>query len=400
MSYTIENKPANKRGWHTPDEARRYYGKYSRTGITVHWWGLPNLNPDSKHDNIVSYILGKARAGTGSVNYVVSNKKITQLVHPDNVAWASQRGNPTTVSIEFSPNLNAEGYKKAGWLIWRIEKRYNRKMTLYPHKYWYSTQCPGHLSLSRMRDEANKWAKGAYNPKPKAPKWVAVDNKGKWVAITDTKVIDVVTGKKQGTIKKGTVVEITTKTTYNGKVYLRSKWASSERKNWGIYRNAMKVYQAPKPKPEPTPPEVPKAKLKWEKLRTPVVYVANKQPTKLWDFDAVSWSMDEVKRFDKGAKITIYGKVVNETLKATYLLTEYSYEKKIAHGFNEVDLDKYQAPPKEQDPAPTPPPEQEPVKPPKDGEVIDKKESETVVQLNWIKRALEAILGFFGIKLN
>ena len=159
MAYKIESKPASKNGWYTPAQAKAYYGKYNRTGVTVHWWGLPSQNPDSAHDNIVNYILGKAKKGTGSVNYVLSNKKITMLVKPDNVAWASQGGNATTVSIEFSPNLNAEGYKKGGWLIYTLEKQYKRKLKLYRHSDWFATQCPGSISLKKLRAEADKFHK-------------------------------------------------------------------------------------------------------------------------------------------------------------------------------------------------------------------------------------------------
>lgn len=169
MSYQIEVRLANKKGWHTPAEAQAYYKRYSREGITVHWWGAPSSNPDSAHDNIVNYILGKANKGTGSVNYVLSNNKITMMVAPDNVAWASQSGNPTTVSIEFSPHLNDEGYKKAGWLIKELEGRYGRGLRLYPHNHWIATQCPGSLDLNRMRREADKWKAGGYNPAPPPP---------------------------------------------------------------------------------------------------------------------------------------------------------------------------------------------------------------------------------------
>lgn len=234
MGYTIESKPASKNGYHSPAEAKKFYGRYARSGVTVHWWGDPKSNPDSAHNNIVNYILGKARAGTGSVNYVLSNKKITELVHPDNVAWASQSGNPTTVSIEFSPNLNAEGYKKAGWLIYQLEKRYKRTLTLYPHKHWNPTQCPGTLSLKRMRQEADKWRAGAYNPKP-VPKPVpkptptptpkppvtiklrVIDIPNKKVAlIRDANLWDLhfakfPDAKVISTLKKGTIIEVSAK---------------------------------------------------------------------------------------------------------------------------------------------------------------------------------------------
>ena len=66
--YPVEIKICGKSGWHTPQEAQQYYGRYSREGITVHWWG--DGTGASNHDNIVNYIANKANNGTGSVNYV------------------------------------------------------------------------------------------------------------------------------------------------------------------------------------------------------------------------------------------------------------------------------------------------------------------------------------------
>lgn len=164
-SYTLEFKRASSNGYHTPAQARAYYGRYSREGFTVHWWNTRDkvANTVAGHDQTVNYIYNKSVAGTGSVNYVVSDFKITYMVSPDNVAWASQSGNPTTISCEFSPHLSAEGYKKAGWLIDQLEQRYGHKLTLYPHKHWYATACPGDLDINRMRAEADKWKRGDYD---------------------------------------------------------------------------------------------------------------------------------------------------------------------------------------------------------------------------------------------
>jgi hypothetical protein len=166
--YPIEIRLASKNGWHTPAEARAYYGRYSRQGLTVHWWNSPDQVRDTlqAHDETANYILRQAEQGNKSVNYVVSNFKITMMVNPDNVAWASQNGNPTTVSVEFSPHLNDEGYKKAGWLINELEGRFGHPLEIVPHNKWVSTQCPGYLDLGRMRAEANKWKSGGYNPQP------------------------------------------------------------------------------------------------------------------------------------------------------------------------------------------------------------------------------------------
>lgn len=160
-AYPIEIKPASKSVYYTPTEARNYYGRYSREGITIHWWG--DGTGASNHDNIVNFFL---RRTDGSVNYVLSDNKITMMVSPDNVAWTSQSGNPTTISIEHQPTLGAEGYKKSGWLVSQLEERYGRRLTLYPHNHWYATACPGTIDINRIRAEADKWASGAYNPKP------------------------------------------------------------------------------------------------------------------------------------------------------------------------------------------------------------------------------------------
>lgn len=166
-SYSIEIKPASKNGWFTPDEARGYYGRYARDGVTVHWWG--DGTGASNHDNIVNYMNNQAAAGNKSVNYVLSDNKITLCVNPDNVAWASQGGNPTTISVETQPTLNAEGYKKWGWLLDQLEQRYGKSLPLYKHSYWFSTACPGTIDLNRIRSEANLWKSGQYEPKPPAP---------------------------------------------------------------------------------------------------------------------------------------------------------------------------------------------------------------------------------------
>jgi hypothetical protein len=82
------------------------------------------------------------------------------MVDADNVAWHAQSGNPITIGIEFSPHLNAEGYKRGGWLISELEKRYKRTLALYPHSKFHPTACPGSISLTKLRQEANNFKEG------------------------------------------------------------------------------------------------------------------------------------------------------------------------------------------------------------------------------------------------
>jgi hypothetical protein len=270
MDYPIEQRLCSKNGYHTPAEARAYYGRYDRHGITWHWWG--DGTGASNHDNIVNYIYNGSVQGVKSVNYVLSDNKITLMVGPDNVAWASQSGNPVTVSVELQPTLNAEGYKKAGWLAAQISSRYGSDRAYYPHKYWYSTACPGTISLDRIRQEEDKHQRGEYNPTP-----------------------------------------------------------------------------PPTPTPTPTPPSVTFATI------TAGTYVANKQPTNLYQVDKSSWGeIGVIKQFNKGDRIDIYGVVKNASLKGEWYVTKYSYDNKLPNGFSKADLDPYVAP------IPTPPPAENP----------------------------------------
>lgn len=279
--YAIEIKLADKAGWHTPTEAQAYYGRYARNGVTLHWWNtVAAANQQAlTHDGMVSYFLNQAKAGNKSVNYIVSDSKITMLVNPDNVAWTSQSGNPTTISIEIDPRIGAEGYKKLGWLVKELESRYNKGLLIYRHAYWFATQCCGVIDENRVRTEADKWKAGGYNPAP-----------------------------------------------------------------------------------APTPVPVTTAKLSWHKFPSTKDFITNKQPTRLWNFNSISWNMEAKGEYVKGHRLVAYGQVTNETLGATYYLTEYSYTKKITNGFNVKDLDPYVAPAPAPAPGDQPPPVPEPPK--------------------------------------
>lgn len=320
--YAIEIKICSKSGWHTPQEAQAYYGRYSREGITWHWWG-DGTGADN-HDNIVNYIAGKASRGTGSVNYVLSDRKITLMVSPDNVAWASQGGNPTTISVELQPTLSAEGYKKAGWLTWQLEGRYNRKLTFYPHKHWFATQCPGTIDMNRIRAEADKWKAGGYQP-------------------------------------------------------------------------------APAPTPAPVP-ATPKVIISYSKLPQPVKYIVNKD-TNLWNFNSSTWpGVTSVKALKKGEEFIVYGTADNHTLKAKYMMTQYSFgtadvngSPKATNGVNQVDLDLAPVPPTPVQPTPPAVPPTVPTPPPIQGDIPKPPTQEE--NINWLVKAVKAILAFFKINV-
>lgn len=170
--YPVEVKLASTNGYFTPEQSNGYYKtRYERAGITVHWWG--DGTGAGNHDNIVNYMNNQSAQGNKSVNYVLSDNKITLCVSPDNVAFASQTGNPTTISVETQPTLGDEGYKKWGWLVDQLQQRYGHRLPLYPHSHWWQTACPGSINLDRIRAEADKWERGEYDhhdaPAPTPP---------------------------------------------------------------------------------------------------------------------------------------------------------------------------------------------------------------------------------------
>lgn len=623
--YPIEVKIAAKSGWQYPAEAKAYYGRYDRNGFTVHWWDAPNKVKDSDHDTIVNYILGKATAGTGSVNYVLSNSKISMLVEPENVAWASQSGNPTTVSCEFSPHLNDEGYKKAGWLIWQLEKRFNRRLALYKHSDWFQTQClpidttelltkNGWVKLSdisvgdevasahiddrnitfekvldivepykadtwysryleatddhrmmysvqsrkkRGQNDVADWGdvlekatkqtvyiptsgsyKGSglpltndqirlllaiqadghymyenrkvingervrtddkhyygiefhlkkdrkinaineildnldieFNVNKKSDGSVSIriynkyvlafandwlDNKKltyRWLELSDEQFevfydslldwdgcragddfssyekhnIDVVTAI-MSLHNRGVATNTDTRIKFTGehrsispasepKKRMHSKLVGCVTVNTGfilirqngrtsIVGNCPGTLDLNRMRAEankwaaggynPAPPVKPpaQARLNWEKFLNPVAYKTNKPPTNLWDFNNTTWNMTAVKQFNKGEEVTIYGKCTNETLKAVYLVTEYSFTRKITNGFNQADLDKVVLVPPT--PAPEPPKPTEPPKPAPIEPTVPKTDSDFEKRLSTLEKLVQQIMDFLS----
>lgn len=83
------------------------------------------------------------------------------------------------------------------------------------------------------------------------------------------------------------------------------------------------------------------AKLDWVRFDKMKKYKTKLQPTHLWGIDCTSFDkVKDVKQFNKGEVIEIVGSVYNASLKATYLVTDYSFDKKIANGFNVVDMEE------------------------------------------------------------
>lgn len=169
-SYAIEIKYASSAGYYTPAQAKSYYGKYSRDGVTYHWWNSPDkIRGDAAaHDSIVNYLNGRAAAGQApTANYVLSEYKLTLCVSPDNVAWTSSNGNATTIGVECSPHFTEAWYKKTGWLHDQLEQRYNKTLAIYVHFEWQAGTSCSPIVKQKIRDYANWWKAQRQAPVPK-----------------------------------------------------------------------------------------------------------------------------------------------------------------------------------------------------------------------------------------
>jgi hypothetical protein len=224
-SYAVEVRRASKAGYFTPAEARNYYGKYSRDGVTYHWWNSPDrIGADAgAHDSIVNYLNGRAAIGQApTVNYVLSEPKLTLCIDPENVAWTSSAGNPTTIGVECTPHFTDGFYRKAGWFHDQMEQRFGKTLAIWVHFEWQPGTACSPMVKSRIRQEADKWKAErnipAPTPVPTPPKPTTtlqisdIQNK-KVRLIRATNLWDLgftswATAKSVKTLPAGTIIEV------------------------------------------------------------------------------------------------------------------------------------------------------------------------------------------------
>jgi hypothetical protein len=274
-------RTANKNGWFTAEQARNYYGRYSRDNYIVHWWGEPGQVGD--HDATVNYILEQAAAGNMSANYVVSDQKITMVVPPDAVSWGAQSGNPTGVNVEHSPSLGAEGYKKAGWLKDQLEQRWGKRLALKRHSDYNATRCPGTIDLDGIEREAEKWRSGAYDaqpaptpaPAPAEPVVVALDKVVKYT-LANAKLVNIKDLTLVKTFALDTPMDIGGTVSWNGQQFLLTVSARDQKRLQGFLIGDLKDAPTPAPVPPTPPPSVPPPAPAVEQLVTDLSTRVNK----------------------------------------------------------------------------------------------------------------------------
>lgn len=242
MSYTEITKYDSPN--YTPNsQVRAVYGM-NRTieGITIHWWGDPNQNPS--FEGVVAWL---CRANGNSSAHVVATGTSTRaawIVNAPDAAWhaGSARGNATTIGIECDPRARAGDYAVVAELIADLWIAYKKKLPLYPHKHWMSTQCPGAYNLTRLKQEADGWYAKKTNPVTPAPevtlkKTTTFSPTKKFRVTTATTLVNIPANTKYSGSKTYAVNEviedIAEKLEYsNGYTFYRTKYARDTAKKY------------------------------------------------------------------------------------------------------------------------------------------------------------------------
>lgn len=142
-------------------EAQQYYGvPYLPVETHLHWWNLPGQG--GTHDGNVNYIKNTKDL---SVNYVLSENRITLMVPINKIALTTGRRNPYAWKVENDPTLSEQQYKTMGYLVYIVEKLnpvlLNEPLRL--HKEFYATSC-SEIRKDKVRDYAEKFRTGALDP--------------------------------------------------------------------------------------------------------------------------------------------------------------------------------------------------------------------------------------------
>lgn len=142
-------------------ELANYYGRpYQPKESHAHWWDDPAKNPT--HDGVITHL---KRSENLSVNFVLSARRVTQMVPLDQNALTTGHVNPDAWKVEIDPNLDEEGYKTAGYLWYAVEQA-NPHLAGTPirlHKEFAATSCSD-LDPAKIRAYAEQFRTGALDP--------------------------------------------------------------------------------------------------------------------------------------------------------------------------------------------------------------------------------------------
>lgn len=141
--------------------AAEYYGvPYNPVESHLHWWGKPG--EAGTHDGNVNHIKNTKDL---SVNFVVSERRITLMVPINKLAFTTGKRNPYGWKSENDPTLSDWQYKTMGYLHYIVEKL-NPSLLNEPlrhHKEFMQTSC-SEIDKAKVRYYAEAFRTGTLDP--------------------------------------------------------------------------------------------------------------------------------------------------------------------------------------------------------------------------------------------
>lgn len=452
MSYT---KRAFKQSPnYTPaSQTAAFYGRPRTIEFGAgHWWDDPTRKPS--FDGVVATLMNPNRQA--SAHAVVGDRVVQELVRAADTSWCTGNANPFTVSIETDPQIIYKwwsgGDKAKAERIFETISEYIadrgwHNLPWKPHKYWAQTGC-NPIDWGAVMSRAKQIYKDKNAPAP-SYKWVDMENPRTMVAAKDVRVYDLQAKAFIGSvIKKGTKVEFKTKALLNGKWYLRSKYSTDNKLNHGLLLDDFNEVPPPTPEWQKNLKDITPVKLTVLVAQTPIVDLNTGKTIKqlgqgtvidftksttvggvqylISSYSATQAMPNGIKRADVGVPaqppvnekpewlknwldiedVKMYARadtdLVNledgSTIKVIprgteiavasttewhgqkYAITEYSTSKQLGQGIRIDDLD---------------------MKPVGDGTPTEPAPEQPSIEdnVNWLVKAVKAILAFFGIKV-
>lgn len=117
--------------------------------IVIHHWDDPSKNPSL--NGVVSWLTNPA--SQVSAHYVVSDKRVIQLLNEDEIGWHAREANPFSIGIEIDPNVQGDTYKTVAALVRDIRSR-RGNIPLKRHRDYVNTSCPGNIDVERIDRES------------------------------------------------------------------------------------------------------------------------------------------------------------------------------------------------------------------------------------------------------
>lgn len=332
MAYTILTQYNSPN--YTPAAQVPYFFGMQRIiiGNTAHWWGDPNANPS--FEGVINWL---CRANGNSSAHAVATgtgRRVAWLINAWDAAWHSgnAKGNAQTIGLELDPRCRAEDYDVAAELIADIWISYNKKLDLYRHNQWSSTQCPGNYDTNRLQREAEAWyarKTAPANPSKPVPAATRLSTVKRFKAkLQPTSVWDLNSNpnyKAVTTLNKDAVFEAFAYIDFNNTRYYVTKYSFEK----GL-KNAVNQHDLVEIVPEPVKPEWARNLKDVEPKKLAVLPAAG---ARVWDLNTMEPKGDVIPRgtmIDVAKETTVGGK--------RYLVSQYSATKAQPNGILATEL--------------------------------------------------------------